>query len=340
MKIKGVEIPGAVFASGTYNFFGPGKGIGHGWWYDGHLRRLLPGLTSSKKAGFIAKTTPFFEQEGNMRLDTNLQPVEKFPDCVKLYFWRGLALNSVGLSTPGAVKLFEMGEWQKINRSFGLSHAPVMPTFEQRLSETVSYARLLKKCLPDFSVPIWLEESFGCPNIGHDIYALSDERLYHLEAIAKEDLNIPVFAKLSPEDSVTEMLRIARSGFCDGISFANTLKFGRLSDKIPWKKFFGTDDPARSPLAKYGGGGLSGWVLADLLCQRVEEFRQEEPNFPIMAGGGINCHWNWFSTKSLIDRLVDKGHVNAIVIGTGKIMRPFYLRLTIWYVNQKLGEAV
>ena len=135
------------------------------------------------------------------------------------------------------------------------------------------------------------------------------------------------------------MLRIARSGLCDGISYANTLKFGRLPGEIPWKKLFGTDDPEKSPLAKYGGGGLSGWILGDLICRRIEGFRREEPYFPIMAGGGINCHWNWFSTKKLIDRLVDKGRVNAIVIGTGKVMRPFYLRLTIWYADKKLKEA-
>ena len=87
MRIKGVEIPRVVFASGAYNFFGPGKGIGHGWWYDKYLRWLL-GLASSQKAGFIAKTTPFFGRPGNMRLDADLQPIDKFPDCVKIYFWR------------------------------------------------------------------------------------------------------------------------------------------------------------------------------------------------------------------------------------------------------------
>lgn len=339
MKIKGVEIPRVVYASGAYNFFGPGKGVGHGWWYDDYLKWVLPWLSSSEKAGFIAKTTPFFYREGNMKLGKDLQPVEKFPDCVKFYFFRGIALNAVGLSSPGAGILFEMGEWQIIVHPFGISHMSVLPTFEQRLAETVGYARLLKKHLPDFSAPIWLEENLSCPNTGHEVYSLSDERLYHLEAIAKESLGIPVFAKLSPEDSVSEMLRIARSGFCHGISLINTVKFGRLPEEIPWKKLFGTDNPDKSPLAKYGGGGLSGWILGDLLCRRIEEFRQEEPDFPIMAGGGINCHWNWLATKKLIDRLVDKGRVNAIVIGTGKVMRPFYLRLTIWYADKRLKEA-
>ena len=74
-----------------------------------------------------------------MKLGANLQPIEKFPDCVKLYFWRGLAFNSVGLSSPGAVKLFKMGEWQKIKQSFGLSHMSVLGTFKQRLAETTYY---------------------------------------------------------------------------------------------------------------------------------------------------------------------------------------------------------
>lgn len=215
----------------------------------------------------------------------------------------------------------------------------VEPTLKQRLTETTSFARLLKKHLPNFLAPVWWEENLSCPNTEHDICSLSDERLYHLAAIAKENPNIPVFAKLSPEDSVGEMLRIARSGLCVGLSYANTVKFGRLPNEIPWKKLFGTDDPRKSPLAQYGGGGLSGWPLGDLICRRIEAFRREEPNFPIMAGGGVNCHWNWFTTKKLIDRLVDKGRVNAISIGTGKVMRPFYSRLTIWYADKKLREA-
>ncbi len=339
MKIKGVEIPRVVYASGAYNFFGPGKGVGHGWWYDDYLKWVLPWLSSSEKAGFIGKTASFFQRDGNMKLGADLQPIEKFPDCVKFYFLRGIALNSVGLSGPGEEKLYEIGEWQKIDHSFGQSHMSVLETFEQRLAETINSARLLKKHLPDFLAPIWREENMSCPNTGHDVCSLSEERLYHLEAIHKEDLGIPVIAKLGPEDLVGEMVRIARSGFCDGISFANTLKFGRLPDEIPWKKLFGTDDPDKSPLAKYGGGGLSGWILGNLICRRIEEFRQYEPDFPVMAGGGINCHWNWFSTKKLIDRLVDQGRVNAVVIGTGKVMRPFYLRLTIWYADKKLKEV-
>ncbi len=339
MKIKGVEIPRVVFASGTYNFFGPGKGIGHGWWYDKYLDWFLPWLSSSEKAGFIAKTTPFFYREGNMKLRGDFQPVEKFPDCVKFYFFRGLALNSVGLSSPGAALLFELDEWQKIKSPFGLSHMSVLPTLKERLTETAGFVRLLKKHLPDFSTAIWLEENLSCSNTEHDVCSLSNERLYHLKAIANENLGIPIFAKLSPEDPVSEMLRIARSGLCDGLSYANALKFGRLPGEIPWKRLFGTDDPNKSPLAKYGGGGLSGRVLSDLVCRRIEGFRKHEPNFPAMVGGGINCHWNWFSTKKLIDRLVDKGRVNAISIGTGKVMRPFYLRLTIWYADKKLKEA-
>lgn len=340
MRIKSVDIPRVVFASGVYNFFGPGEGIGHGWWYDRYLKWLLPWLASSEKAGFIAKTTPFFYWEGNMKLGANLQSIEKFPDCVKIYFWRGLMLNSVGLSSPGASPLFRMNEWQRITRPFGVSHMSVLGTAGQRLAETTGFVLLLKKYLPGFSAPIWLEENLSCPNAGHDVCSLSEERLSHLEVIREKYLGIPVFAKLSPEDTVEEMVKIARSGLCDGITFGNTVKFGRLPEEIPWKKLFGTDDPAKSPLAKYGGGGLSGWILGDLICRRIEEFRKYEPDFPVMACGGVNCHWNWFKTKKLIDRLVDNGRVNAIVIGTGKVMRPFYLRLTIWYADKKLKEAV
>lgn len=313
--------------------------MGHGWWYDKYLRWFLPWLASSEKAGFIAKTTPYFGRPGNMQLDADLQPISKFPDCVKIYFWRGLMFNAVGLSSPGAERLFELGEWQKTEHPLGLSHMSVAETYKERLAETIRYGRLLKKHLPDFKALIWLEENLSCPNTGHDICSLSEERLFHLAAIAKEELGIPVIAKLGPEDSVEEMLRIARSGLCDGIIFGNTVKFGRLPDEIPWKKLFGTDDPAKSPLAKYGGGGLSGWILSDLICRRIEEFRKHESDFPVMACGGINCYWNWFKTKKLIDRLVDNGRVNAIVIGTGKVMRPFYLRLTIWYADKKLKEA-
>ncbi|KKT25628.1 MAG: hypothetical protein UW11_C0025G0012 [Parcubacteria group bacterium GW2011_GWA2_43_9b] len=341
MIINGIDFGRIFWASGAENFFGPGEGTGHGWWYDRYLKILSSRLVPMDYPTLITKTTPTFEKAGNMKLDKNLQPEEIFPDCMRLYPWQGVALNAVGLSSPGAEYLFKMNGWQSINRPFFLSHMAVEATKEGQISEIEKFALLLKKYQPYFIAPVGLEENFTCPNVGHNVsetQKLEDRIFYSLEALAEMELGIPIFVKLNVLVSAQTMVKVARSGLCSGLSISNTVPFGALPERIPWKKLFGTDKKEESPLAKYGGGGLSGWPLVDLTCEKIADFRQEEPDFPVIGGGGLNCRWFWRNTKKDIDKYVKAG-ATALAFGTGKLLRPFYLGPAFRYAEKKLREA-
>src|SRR6056297_590629 len=96
MKLRGVNFGNVFAASGSLNFFG------EGYWFHRFLKILFPGMFDFSGATFIAKTTPYDLNPGNMPLNEELQPQERKPKCIWVAPVKKIALNSVGLSSPGA----------------------------------------------------------------------------------------------------------------------------------------------------------------------------------------------------------------------------------------------
>jgi len=109
---KNVNFSNCFLASGSLNFFG------EGYWYHNWFRALVPGFNIIDHTTFVAKTTTVDERPGNLPLDKNFQPRELKQKCIKTYPFKGLMLNAVGLSGPGAKVLFKQQRWQKIERPF------------------------------------------------------------------------------------------------------------------------------------------------------------------------------------------------------------------------------
>jgi dihydroorotate dehydrogenase len=299
-----------------------GKGWDHSW-----LLRLmgldLTGVT------MVTKTTTTDYREGYtpFRTDT-LRPTRLFPRSVIVDPFGCHTLNAWGLSGPGAAVVLERLVTQEITRNFQISYMPVgtiTTTREERLDQTRRFVAILKEKLPRF--PPWLKIAIqfnvSCPNTGHELDGLLAETREHL-AILKQT-GLVVIVKGSVDILFEAMLEIAEDDNCDAIEESNTVKFGNLSQHIPWKKLYGTDDPKKSPLALRGfaPGGYSGPYLLPLVVERVRAYRK----------AGMHKHLNAGSAGSERDaRQLREAGADSISIGTIANYRP-------WRVKHIVREA-
>ncbi len=318
ITLKGIELGSVFTASGTLNFFGQG-------WPHHKIYRMIPGF-NFRNSTFIAKTTTLDKNIGNMPLDENFQPKELFPDCVKVYFSKGLVLNSVGLSGPGAKTLLETKMWQNRISPFFISFMAIRKTAQERTKETEEFADLLKKERSYFIGKIGLEVNFSCPNVDHDPQILIKEALEILKILRTELTWTPLTAKINALVGTDTVKRIASSGFCDAISISNTIPWLQLQEKIDWINLFRT---TTSPLAVYGGGGMSGWPLVDIVKDKIKDFREAGIKIPIIAGGGLGCRKEW--KKDIVD--FKKSGANAVSIGSVSIIRPYRIKEMIDFAN-------
>ncbi|OGI29308.1 MAG: hypothetical protein A2288_02935 [Candidatus Moranbacteria bacterium RIFOXYA12_FULL_44_15] len=328
MKLRGIEFGNPFVASGTLNFFG------EGWQPHHQYRRVLfPRGFDFSGATLITKTTTLNSRmptsiekgkgKGNLVLNLKtLQPAELLPDCIKVNFLTGEALNSVGLTGPGARALFERGLWQKMTRPFLLSFMAVGASKEQRLEETRDFVKIFHQYLPSFRAKVALEINISCPNTEHCSLTLAEEAIDQLKAT--DILGIPQGVKINVLTSIDSMKRVADSGYCDFIDIPNTLAFGQLSHEVDWfSKYGGT-----SPLAKYGGGGYSGRENFELAARWVQKFRRENSEMNIILGG-IFCK----------DDVVIANQVKADAISFGRLSmtRPWRVANIIKKAKQIFG---
>lgn len=317
MRLKDIRFERVWSASGAQGFFGEG--------YRFHPLFKPFGLNFYGSTP-VGKTTTLFYNKGNMALKPDLMPRDLFPDCIKVYPFKGLALNAVGLSGPGAEALFETGEYQKNTKPFWLSFMAIGKTKEVRLQELRRYVALLKKYLPGFRTRVGLQLNFSCPNTNHNLAELLEE-IWECLTIASE-LGIPLMPKLNALVSVEAARDISYHPACDGLCISNTIPYGQLSDQIPWKELFGSDLPSESPLAKYGGGGLSGALLLPILLSWIRRARQIGITKPINAGGGILSLPDAISVFDTLGR----GN-NSIFLGSIGFLRPWRVAGIIRGIN-------
>jgi dihydroorotate dehydrogenase len=313
MILRGIDCGSVFVASGTLNFFGEG-------WRHHKIFKMLFGL-SFNGATFVSKTTTLNYRKGNLALNANLQPQLLFPDCVRVRSVKGVVLNSVGLSGPGAKHLFAQGLWQKRTEPFLISFMAVDATKEKRVKEAKKFAEILAKELPNFSVKIGLELNISCPNTAHEPSKLVDDAVDQLQAFA--NLGIPVVLKINALTPVDVVIRITDSGLCDAITVSNTIPWGQLPEKIDWQGIFGSTE---SPLKHLGGGGLSGYPLLPIVARWISEARKGGVSIPIIGGGGI-------LKKTDVDFLHRHG-ADAIAVGSVAILRPWRVKGIIKRANQ------
>jgi len=315
MKLRGIEFGNVIGASGLNGWFGEG--------YPYHaLLKFLPGFTFLGTT-LTAKTATLLARPGNMPLrKDNLTPREFIPASIVVRPGAGVVLNAVGLSGPGLAFLLGTGRWQKLDAPFFLSFMSVAGTREERLDELRKAVEMLKTELSNFKAPVALQINFSCPNTGHDQEELVKD-IHEALKIASV-LNIPLVPKISvliPPDQAAEILRDPN---CDALAVSNTIAWADMPQEVQ-KVFFQTN---KSPLARFGGGGVSGKYLLPLVVQWLEQFKKFNVGKPIIAGGGI-------LKKDDVDQLVAAG-ASAISPGSVVILRPWNLKSIIKRANELL----
>lgn len=311
MKLRGIHFSSVFNASGARNF------DGSGWWYH----KLIPGLEGAFRHGttFVAKTTTMHPRAGNMPLETPMKPKNRFPDCIVVDLRKGHALNAVGLSGPGAKWLLENRVWADREHPFFVSFMSVEASREARLMELFEFVGLLQQYLP-FRAPVGLQINFSCPNVGLDPKALVGEMTDALDVASV--LGVPLVPKINATFPIETVLPLKNHPACDAISVSNTIPWGKLPERIDWKALFDTDV---SPLAKYGGGGLSGAPLLPIVRDYIRDLRRAGFDQPIIGGGGI-------LSADDAQSVLEAG-ASAIELGSIAMLRPWRVRSTILRVH-------
>lgn len=318
MILRNINFGGALGASGVTGYYS-----GEEYKYHELYKKFIPGFSFENMAE-VAKTFTFGAHEGNTKLAAdNYSVAEWFPDSIKAFPFHGAFLNAVGLSNPGAKFLIEKNKWQQLTKPFMLSFMAIGRSREERLEETRQFVNLLLLHKKDFKAPFALQMNFSCPNVDHHQIELLLEVSDALD-IAGE-LDIPIVPKFNLLISADEAKDISSHQFCDAICVSNTIPYGTLPEKINWKKIVG----AKSPLAKYNGGGLSGKPLFPILCDWLKEVDDIGIHKPILACGGI------MSVGDVVT-VSDFDYVTGISIGSVAIRYPWRVQSMIRMANHLL----
>ena len=315
MKLREIEFGPVTGASGVQGWYGEGYRF-HKWW--GPFGPDFTGMT------FVAKTTTLHERLGNTELTgpaTGWRPKRLVPKSIKVYPFRGMVVNSVGLSGPGASALFATHEWDKLDKPFMLSFMSVAATREQRMDELKGYCEILNDYLVLKQLaPVALQINLSCPNVGLDLLKLTKEGVEALDIASQ--LDIPLLLKLNtlfPATGLEELEHPALDAIC-------------ISNTLPWSTLYKTE----SPLAHLGGGGVSGAPIFKHVRQWVNDARASGCKLPFNVGGGI------MSQRDVSALVLDGLDLNrdSIFLGSVAILRPWRVRGIIRYARGLAQDGV
>ena len=310
MKLREIDFGNALGASGVQGFFG------EGYWF--HKIWSPFGLNFSGMT-FVAKTATLLPRKGNMPLTQHYTPRNPFSGCVKVKLLRGVMLNSIGLSNPGLGALLGTGKWQKRTKPFLISIMSLADTPKKRLEELRLMVETIGFVKVSFSAPFGLQINLSCPNTEHNPNELIGESAKVLEIA--NSLGVPVMPKYSIASAPIQAVReLNDHSGCDAICVSNTLPFGWQG--VDWQNVWGSKT---SPLAKLGGGGLSGKTLCPLVCEWIKHLRDVGFTKPINGGGGILYPED-------VKRYHDAG-ATSIFIGSVAVLRPWRVKAIINQAN-------
>ena len=327
MQMRGVEWGNVFNASGARGF------QREGYWF--HRLARFAGLRYDG-ATFVTKTTTLMPRRGNMDLDEQLRPLHLVPDCIVVKPLRGVVLNAVGLSGPGARVLIDrwrhadLKEKKQKGQFLGqmvVSFMAVERTMQDRITEAASFLTMFEPFVKDNGTSFTaLQLNFSCPNTAIDHGAeLATEVKAVLDKAA--GLGVPIMLKLNALVAPEEACALASHEACDAVVCSNTIPWGKLPDRIDWHGLFGS---VHSPLVKYGGGGLSGKPLLPIVEQWIRAAMKCGMRKPIVGGGGI-------LSKRAAYRLIDAG-ASAVELGSVSILRPWRVAGIIAAVNEVLPD--
>jgi dihydroorotate dehydrogenase len=224
-----------VAASGALAF--DGKGYLHEW----PLRWL--GLIKPQLFTVFSKTVTYKERKGNLRWYCPWK-------CIRLvggFLRTNGTLNAVGLTNKGI-------KWFGENVGVKTDHEKIAlagSILSDNILELLEMARIMN----DFDL-VALEINASCPNTGADLIGNTARIIAGCEEVKKIS-RFPLVLKLSVAHNIYEILPYVR-GIVEAISI----------NSVPWKIIFPKKE---SPLARLGGGGVSGKIAQLFTWKMVEE---------------------------------------------------------------------
>lgn len=288
------------------------------------------GLTFND-CSFVAKTTTLkprrgveYGEPGNMELASDgLTPREFRPECIRVWFRQGIALNAVGLAGPGLKFLLERGHWYNQYSPFMISLTAVAETPQNRLAELGEMVKVLRPYLP-FRSRFGIQLNITCPNVAHAPQKTEEfiwETQASLAILRQLGDGIPLVVKINALFDIQMTAQIAADPNCDGLCNSNTIAWADIPE-ADRQRMFGT---LESPLAKYGGGGISGKYLLPKVEGWLYRARAAGITKPIIAGGGI-LHARDVS-------LLACAGASAVAVGSAAMLRPWRVQDIINYAN-------
>jgi len=309
-------------ASGATNF------DGRGWPQHKLFKRISPkgfnleGLTETGKTMTLLPRDGITPGQGYLPLDDNLQPIERIPECIKFFPLICAGANAVGLTGWGAPRTLDLPTLHEKTKPHILSFMSLAATAELRLEDFRQFKVELKKRIHKFKAKIALTINISCPNTKHAPKEIEREWRPLLEEAQdlRQDFNIPIGIKFSPEVTGQTIFDVDQSDKADYVVIGNTLRVGNEVEGFSLRWAFGLRSfiwslfgKVYSPLKKFGGGGYSGPKLRPINIRTIKEARALGATITIMACGGIS------KTKHIIEYA--KAGANGVKIGTAMNLR-------------------
>lgn len=218
---------------------------GKGWWWEKPLKWM--GMFDPTLFVIVLKTLTFLPKRGNLRWYNPFR-------CVR--FVRGGVVNAVGLTNPG------ISWWcRDIGPAIDFKKFSVVGSIYGSPIELAEMARMLN----DFEF-VTLEINASCPNVGN----LADTiQIIHSCEQVKKASRFPLILKLSP--ATKSFAYIARKA--EGIVEAFSI------NSVPWAMVF---PGKKSPLAHFGGGGVSGKAAQPFTWRFLQEL-VEATKIPVIG---------------------------------------------------------
>lgn len=222
---------------------------GRGWWWEYPLR--WTGILDPYAFTIVVKTLTLYPRRGNLRWYAPWRCVHLIP---------GGVVNAVGLTNPGI-------DWW-IRRCYPRMQKAGLQTVVSVFTETESEAHALAQKLKPLHLA-GIELNASCPNVPHESAV---RHVVRLAEIIKQ-AGHPLIVKVGYDQPYVAIAQ-ALENIAEAIHAINA---------VPWQWVY-PEKP--SPLARLGGGGVSGEPIRPMVREAIRQLRQQT-RLPLIAGGGI-----------------------------------------------------